>query len=76
MGMDSIEQDDLPDEGTGHNSNKTSRLSMLDELAATHKRFVTVRKLLQIAATMPFESCSAERHLHLAVLNATYILQC
>ena len=73
MGMDSMEQDDLPDEG---NSSKTSPLSMLDALAATPKRFVSVRKLFQIAATMPLTSCSAERHLHLAVLNATYVLQC
>ena len=35
MGMDSMEQDDLPDEGPGQNSTKTSRLSMLDALADT-----------------------------------------
>ena len=64
-----MEQDDLPDKGTGQNSSKTSRLSMLDALTATPKRFVNARKLLQIAATMPLTSCSAERHLHLAVLN-------
>ena len=75
-GNDSMEQDDLPDEGTGQSSSKTSWLSMLGSLAATPKRFVNVRRLLQIAATMPLATCSAERHLHLAVLNATYILQC
>ena len=56
IGMDSIEQDDLPDEGTGQNRSKTLRLSMPNALAATPKRFVTVRKLLQIAATMTLTS--------------------
>ena len=62
MGMDSMEQDELPDEGTGQNSSKTSRFSMLDTLSATPKQFVNVRKkLLHIAATMPLTSDSAER---------------
>ena len=35
--------------------------SILDALATAPKRFVNVRKLLRIAATLPLTSCSAER---------------
>jgi hypothetical protein len=38
-----------------------SPLSVLGALATCPKRFVFVRKLLQIAATLPVTSCSAER---------------
>ena len=52
---------DQPEEDREESTCTSLSPSILDALATAPKRFVNVRKLLRIAATLPLTSCSAER---------------
>jgi hypothetical protein len=51
----------LEQTATDDESTPSSCTSMVDLLMTTPTRFVNIRKLLRIAATLPLTSCSAER---------------